>query len=137
MTIQDLKIGDYVLYKNEPYKIWSLNGTIACIEPKRGKIRGVLIESLAPIHLTFDILTKCGWSRTADEMCSMPFAFGRLNVVDCVLAGVYDDMAAIALCEAREHDTTNQTKNAMREQLEYLIANNCKLDYNELKNNIQ
>lgn len=54
-----------------------------------------------------------------------------------VLAGVYDDMAAIALYEAREQGTTNQVKNAMREQLEYLIDNNCKLDYNELKNNIQ
>lgn len=67
---------------------------------------------------------------------------GVLNGLDTadalsVLASVYDDMACIALCEAREQGTTNLTRNAMREQLEYLIANNCKLDYNELKNNIQ
>lgn len=84
MNTTDLKIGDYVLYKNDPYKIWSLNGTIACIEPKQGRVMGALVESLVPIPLTFDILTRSGWSRTADEMCSMPFAFGRLNVVDCV-----------------------------------------------------
>lgn len=63
----------------------------------------------------------------------------ELDIADAlsVLAEVYDDMVAIALCEAMEQGTTNQTKNAVREQLEYLISNNCKLDYNELKNNIQ
>lgn len=81
MNIQDLKIGDYVLYKDEPYKIWSLNGTIACIEPKRGRVRGVLIESLAPAPLTFDILTQRGWSHLHDEIRTLPFDFGTLNVV--------------------------------------------------------
>ena len=81
MNIQDLKIGDYVLYKDKIYKVWSLNGTIACIEPKRGRIRGVLIEELTPMPLNFDILTKCGWSHRHDEMCALPFDFGSLNVV--------------------------------------------------------
>lgn len=81
MNIQDLKIGDYVRYNGELYKVWSLNGTIACIEPKRGRVRGVLIESLAPMPLIFGILTKCGWSHLHDEMCTLTFDFGTLNVV--------------------------------------------------------
>lgn len=85
MNIQDLKIGDYVLYKDEPYKIWSLNGTVACIEPKRG----VLVESLTPILLTFDILTKCGWSHLHDEIRTLPFDFGTLNVVYDKSTGIY------------------------------------------------
>ena len=89
MNIQDLKIGDYVLYKDEPYKIWSLNGTIACIEPKRGRIRGVLIEELTPMPLNFDILAKCGWSHRHDEMCALPFDFGSLNVVYDKSTGIY------------------------------------------------
>ena len=85
MNIQDLKIGDCVLYKDEPYKIWSLNGTVACIEPKRG----VLVESLTPILLTFDILTKCGWSHLHDEIRTLPFDFGTLNVVYDKSTGIY------------------------------------------------
>jgi hypothetical protein len=81
MNTTDLKIGDYVSYKDKTYKVWSLNGTIACIEPKQGRVMGALVENLSPIPLTFDNLTKCGWSRTADEMCNIPFDFGTLNVV--------------------------------------------------------
>ena len=77
MNIQDLRIGDHVLYKDDPCKVCSLNGTIACIEPKRG----VLIESLTPTPLTFDLLTKCGWSHLHDEIRTLPFDFGTLNVV--------------------------------------------------------
>lgn len=49
--------------------------------------------------------------------------FGVLNGLDTadalsVLAGAYDNMACIALCEAQEQGITNQVKNTMREQLQ-------------------
>lgn len=89
MNIQDLKIGDYVLYKDKIYKVWSLNGTIACVEPKHGRVRGVLIEALTPIPLTFDILTQRGWSHLHDEIRTLPFDFGTLNVVYDKSTGIY------------------------------------------------
>jgi hypothetical protein len=81
MKTTDLKVGDYVSYKDKTYKVWSLNGTIACIEQKQGRVMGALVESLSPIPLTFDILTKCGWLHHHDEICNIPFDFGTLNVV--------------------------------------------------------
>lgn len=89
MNIQDLKIGDHVMYKDDPYKVRSLNGTIACIEPVYGKLRGVLVESLTPTPITFDILTQRGWSHLHDEIRTLPFDFGTLNVVYDKSTGIY------------------------------------------------